>query len=44
MEDEFTTLMHNAFKITKSQEISHRVSCVAEEVAKGLPLKQSLLD
>ena len=44
MIDEFTEAMHSAFSISPSREISHRVSCVVEEVAEGLPLQQSLED
>ena len=42
--EELNALMHSEFSITSKQDISHKVSCVVEEIADGLPLEQALKD
>lgn len=44
MEEELTSKMHSEFTIDSETEISHRVSCVVDELHEGFGSLEDLLD
>lgn len=44
IKDELTTKMHSEFSIDNETEISHRVSCVVDELHEGFGTLEQLLE